>query len=180
MNGENYCIMDHEAVGILELTRDEVWRLVVEGGAVIHGLSREQMGFESMRRLVATSQCNWADGKNIFGSAKRLRVNGDNEFTITAEDRPFNGVVNDDWAFIVIFEFDFGVQVPMMRDDFEVLLSGDVPRVVETLKSLASPFEYDDSMLAAYEAVKESEDADAVKATVRSLVAAGRYPINWG
>ena len=186
MCGNDFCLMNHESSELITVTKRELWQMVVEDGAEVSGLSREELGFAELKNLRASWMCDWADGKNVFGAAKSLHVTDDNKFVIKANNHNFGGVVNKDDEYVVMFCFDFGIQVSVMKEDYDVLMSGDVPKIVEMLKYLGNePESYDgdgDSIPSLEEALEEAKDCGSeedIRKVVRELTEYGAYPTNW-
>lgn len=172
-DGDGYCVIDHDKLLILQLDEEALWELLVYDKAEIRGLQLSDINFKE--RWFGASQCDWADGENIFLKANRLVVGDNGRFTIWSKDQPLNGVVDRSDEFAVVFQFDFGMFVPIMKSDFDELLSGDVKRVVATLKKLSEKPVDCGWTMREYESARNSEELLAV---VTKMVAAGKYPIH--
>lgn len=173
---DEYCIIDHDKLLIQSVSEDELWKMLVLDGIALRCPEWLMERFVSRKRQMAASECNWANGENIFLKAKRFAVADDNRFSWLAGNRQFDGVVDKSDKYAVILCFRIGAQVPIMKEDFEELLSGDVKRVVPMLKSIGSPVEDKDFDIAYYSAL-HSGNEEAIKLAVRNLVSVGQWPL---
>lgn len=174
---DTFCLIDHRKLEIFTVDKDELWRMVVEDGAEIRGLSKEDVDFKSRRFVCATSRCNWAEGENIFKKAKRMNVGDDDRFTIVSGGRNFNGAVNRSFPSVVVLEFTFGVQVPIWHEDFDSLMSGERDRVISTLERLSTEVTDMPGLEERYLSAKESGDSESIDSAIKDLVYRGLWPI---
>lgn len=172
----SFCIIDHEKLWIMNIDEETLWEMLLYDRVEIRGLSLDMVQFK--HRWFGTSECNWVGGKNLFLCTNRFRISDNNRFTIVANNRAFNGVVNQSDDLAVVFEFDFGMHVPMMREDFDELLCNDTQRIISALKKLSEPLE-DCSWLASnYITARDSCDDDKLSEIVRRMVSVGAYPLH--
>lgn len=171
-----FCLIDHEKLWILSLDEEDIWEMLLYDKASIMGLTLDMVQFK--HRWFGTSQCDWADGENLFLRTTNFRIADNGRFTIVAKERAINGVVNQSDDLAVVFEFDFGMCVPVLREDFDEFLCGDTQRIVATLKRLATPPEDCAWLLSDYNAAKSSGDTNRLRDIVRKMVSVGAYPLH--
>lgn len=175
--GDDYCLIDHEKLLIFPATEEDLWKLIVEEGVEIRGLSNEDVDFRSRKCVLASSECNWVRGENIFKKARRMWVNDDDKFTIVSGERSFSGVVNRSDAKVFVLEFIFGVQVPIWHEDFEALMSGESDKVLAALKVLYTESPDDEGLEDAYYEALSSGNDEQIDSAIKALVYCGCWPI---
>lgn len=171
-----YWVIDHEKLLMQCISEDALWEMLVLDGVALRCPEWLIDRFRTRKRQMAASECNWANGENIFLKAKRFMVSDNNMFSWFAGSRQFDGVVDKSDKYAVVLCFSIGAQVPIMREDFDELLSGDVKRVLSTLTVIGEPVVDEDFDIAYYSAL-HSGDEGAIKLAVRNLVSVGQWPL---
>lgn len=134
--GNNYGILDTDDGAIDWMSEKELRGYVLDDKVAIQGVAPDMSKLVSQTVLLDASKCNWANGNNIFKTAKAFYVTLDGYFTLKADKKQFKGRVRRVDENTIRLEFNYGVHVVIYVKDFDILLSNKQDIVLPIIRSI--------------------------------------------
>ena len=134
--GNNYSVIDSDDGAIDWLSKNELRGYVQDSGIEIQGVAKDMSELKPQIVPLAAEKCNWADGENVFATARGFWVTTDGFFTLKAGKKQFKGALRKVNETVARLEFNYGVHVEFAVSDFDALRSNKQELTVPIIKSV--------------------------------------------